>query len=652
LLPLFLLCLISVGGVREAGAATAYPPEYMTYQGYLVDANGAPVATNAPANYPIVFRIWDASQNGNLVWSEKQVVTIDKGNYSVLLGEGSTVSGEPKPDLSTVFTGSGASERYMEPMITVGSTTMTIMPRLRMLPSPYAFLAKNASTLVSPNGSNLVVSGNSLMTVNGDVTASLFTGNAGGLTNFSATQIPNLDAGKITSGTLGTARIPNLDASKITTGLLGAAIIPNLDAGKITTGTLGTALIPNLDAAKIALGTLAAARMPLTFNVNKVGVGVTDPYYVFEAGDRIRLRGGGNGTSGIYFNGSSKTNAAFVGLLNDGFVGFYGGCGALWSLVMNTTNGNLGVRDWDPGWPLTIKGYGDYSEWLALKSFDGYYKWYMNGRSNGLNIAESGMTEGRLFIKSGGNIGIGTMAPAFKLHVMGDIGLEGTLWMKHNDSASTPTARWYKLTATDGTFPNAGGYDTAQWWEQTKSSDQRLKKNISTIPEALEKLGHLRGVTYNWNDTAVKLFTQDLEKNTRSVSGKPEDDQKLWNDMRQQATEKYAKPQMGFIAQEIEQVFPEWVTNGVGGYKAINLEHLNAILVNAINEQQAQIAALQAKSAKVAALEQELTALKQQLAAQQQANQTWEARFSALEKVLLANPSSPHSSSLAQQSKP
>lgn len=79
---------------------------------------------------------------------------------------------------------------------------------------------------------------------------------------WSASQIPNLSAAKITSGTLATARIPSLDASKITTGTLGADRIPSLDAGKITSGTFAAARIPSLDASKIGSGTLADARIP------------------------------------------------------------------------------------------------------------------------------------------------------------------------------------------------------------------------------------------------------------------------------------------------------------------------------------------------------------------------------------------------------
>lgn len=77
---------------------------------------------------------------------------------------------------------------------------------------------------------------------------------------WTASQIPNLSAGKITSGTLDAARIPNLDASKVTSGTFAAARIPSLDASKVTSGTFADARIPNLNTSKLTAGTLSVAR--------------------------------------------------------------------------------------------------------------------------------------------------------------------------------------------------------------------------------------------------------------------------------------------------------------------------------------------------------------------------------------------------------
>lgn len=160
-MPRFLLLallsgLLLTSSGRNAFAATVSPPDLMSYQGYLVDVNGAALAPSAPANYPIVFRIYDASTGGIILWSEQQIVTVDKGNFSVVLGEGTAVSGEARPALSTAFVGADSSDRYLGITVTISGTTMTISPRLRLLPSPYAFAASKAVALVNSAGVNLI----------------------------------------------------------------------------------------------------------------------------------------------------------------------------------------------------------------------------------------------------------------------------------------------------------------------------------------------------------------------------------------------------------------------------------------------------------------------------------------------------------------
>jgi microcystin-dependent protein len=173
-----LACLLIVTLGR---AADANPPERMTYQGYAADGNGDPLGnTNTgPKNYDMIFRIWNdptATAAGNKLWGEQQTVTVDKGYFSVLLGEGSTYGSDPHPAISSLFTNTAnASDRYVE--ITVkgigaGSppADVTMLPRLRLLTSPYAFLARNAVSaaslvnnvngqIVTINGTNATVSG-------------------------------------------------------------------------------------------------------------------------------------------------------------------------------------------------------------------------------------------------------------------------------------------------------------------------------------------------------------------------------------------------------------------------------------------------------------------------------------------------------------
>ena len=67
-----------------------------------------------------------------------------------------------------------------------------------------------------------------------------------GSMNIAATDVPSLDASKITSGTINASRIPSLDASKITSGTINASRIPSIDASKINSGAFSASRLPDL----------------------------------------------------------------------------------------------------------------------------------------------------------------------------------------------------------------------------------------------------------------------------------------------------------------------------------------------------------------------------------------------------------------------
>src|SRR4051812_12808969 len=222
--------------------ADGNPPDRMTYQGFVSDASGVPLGNIAPKNYDVIFRIYNhQSDSGpaNKLWAEQQTVTVDKGYFSVLLGEGSSVSGDAHDPLFSIFTNSTASDRFVE--ITVkgigaGSpaSDVTILPRLRLLTTPYAFLARNAvgaaSLVNNANGQIVTLNGNnvginnanplSALDVNGTLTATAFAGNGANL--------QSLNAANITSGTLNTNRVPTLDWSKISGTLPDARLSGNV----------------------------------------------------------------------------------------------------------------------------------------------------------------------------------------------------------------------------------------------------------------------------------------------------------------------------------------------------------------------------------------------------------------------------------------
>ncbi len=88
-----------------------------------------------------------------------------------------------------------------------------------------------------------------------------------------------------------------------------------------------------------------------------VGIGTTSPSYLLDMGGRIRLRYGQGEPAGIWLN--KNDNSAKTGLIgthsNDNYIGMYGENGAGWGFLMNTTNGNIGLREANPVAPLNFK---------------------------------------------------------------------------------------------------------------------------------------------------------------------------------------------------------------------------------------------------------------------------------------------------------
>ena len=95
------------------------------------------------------------------------------------------------------------------------------------------------------------------------------------------------------------------------------------------------------------------------------------------------------------------------------------------------------------------------------------------------------------------------------------------------------------------------------------TSDKRHKNNIQTIPNALEKVTKLNGVTWEWND--------DVNEVTKST------------------------PKTGLIAQEVQEVLPEVVKTRDDGFLALDYSKMMGLLVEAIKEQQIQIEELKAQ---------------------------------------------------------
>lgn len=122
---------------------------------------------------------------------------------------------------------------------------------------------------------------------------------------------------------------------------------------------------------------------------------------------------------------------------------------------------------------------------------------------------------------AGGNVGIGDTTPDFTLDVKGTI-------CQDTDSNDT----------CDGTV----------------TSDSRLKMNVADISNPLEKIGQLRGVNFNYKQDTI--YGNALPANR----------------------------QLGFIAQEVEQVIPEVIYEDMNGYKLVDYQKITALLASGVNE--------------------------------------------------------------------
>lgn len=97
-------------------------------------------------------------------------------------------------------------------------------------------------------------------------------------------------------------------------------------------------------------------------------------------------------------------------------------------------------------------------------------------------------------------------------------------------------------------------------------SDSRAKENIQTIQPGLDAVSKLRPVSYNWKAEMIKIDSL----NSYIPQG-PNVNEKL---------------QYGFLAQDMEQVLPDIVTNDESGFKMINYVALVPVLVKAVQELQ------------------------------------------------------------------
>jgi len=190
-------------------------------------------------------------------------------------------------------------------------------------------------------------------------------------------------------------------------------------------------------------------------------------------------------------------------------------------------DGNVGVGHFDldlPSEALDVRGNLRVSEQTLLRDGDfpetPSYSW-TNSRAAGMfspfpdTVAVATAGQERLRVTAGGSVGVGTKDPSDRLSVQGDVFVSG---------------------------------------EYKTQSDGRRKKDVREIGSPLEKVGRLRGCTY-------ELITAD-----------DTDDQK-------------SKRSMGVIAQEVREVIPEVVHHDAArDVFSVKYDGMVALLIEAMKE--------------------------------------------------------------------
>ena len=141
------------------------------------------------------------------------------------------------------------------------------------------------------------------------------------------------------------------------------------------------------------------------------------------------------------------------------------------------------------------------------------------------------------------------------------ITLTGTEFSIGQDVATTSDVQFNSLGVGTAAPATAGLIRATNDVVAFYSSDKRLKDNIKPIEGALDKVCSLGGYEFDWN------AKQDV----------------------------YEGHDIGVIAQEVEAVFPELVTDRDNGFKAVKYEKLVPALIEAIKELKNEIESLKSK---------------------------------------------------------
>lgn len=219
-------------------------------------------------------------------------------------------------------------------------------------------------------------------------------------------------------------------------------------------------------------------------NTGQVGIGVTNPYGLFNVGTGT-VRFEGIAVSGT---GSPALSIGGYGSVIVDAPGFVGG------RFFISENGNIGIGKSNPSQKLEVKYSNSGSSYwfntnLGVESFGDNYIGVLTS-----NMGETGILFGN-----------------------SQIGNDGGVVYRPVNTQTDPRTLYFLA----GSVIRMKIYNNGNAWLQgslSQNSDSRFKKNISPLSNTLASLEKINGYTYNWNeeklDTALQigLIAQEVQK--------------------------------------------------------------------------------------------------------------------------------------------
>lgn len=543
--------------------AWAQSPTAFTYQGRLTDGNGA-----SSGVFEMTFGLHGTASGGSASASiTNHSVMVTDGLFDVSLDYG-----------QSEFTGAA---RWLEIGVRPsgsGAPFNILSPRQAITATPYAIHASSVSA----------------------------SGIVGSLT---ASQIPDLDTSRIVSGTL--------------------------HASRFADGSIATSKLVDPD----SIGPWALSAGNVYRSSGKVGIGTSIPVYPLHVDGTIRWGGtsrftySGVTSTGLFMENVGTNDATSIMRLQSSQSGnqsaysqfFVDPKNGFSFFSLGAGNRKVGIGTKTPATELHVEGSGWFGEDVgALPSSAGQgVRVFFNDATASLKYGSifaynytSNVANDLVLQQPGGKVGIGTTFPATRLHVEGGgwfgggslVGLPGSagtgvrviydeandvgrIWAWDYVSASAkdlilqfPGNHGAKvgietLEPTHVLHVNGVARSTQSTWATT--SDRRAKTNIAPVSNSLDRIAKLRPVTFEYNG--------EYRAGHAGHDG--------------QFT--------GFVAQEVEAVFPDMVTTveetvdgeTIDDFRVLNTGNLTPHMVKAMQELRAE------KDAEIKQLEERLVQL-------------------------------------------